>query len=120
MCYFIGIEDLVANALIEIVESSGIRTVKFSQLNKYGDVILTKLKETNTEALLVLNRDTTNKFFHDCSDIFEIEETQTDIHITLKDNISTTVLRERFRINIALHLLKAFISTEAIDVLMGR
>ncbi len=44
MNYFIGVEDLVANTLIELVEKTGNRTVSFSQLNKYGDAIIAKLR----------------------------------------------------------------------------
>jgi len=49
MCYFIGIEDLVANALIELVEKTGNRTVSFSQLNKYGKAVIAKLKKDDLE-----------------------------------------------------------------------
>lgn len=119
MCYFIGIEDLVANALIEIVEKTGKRFVRFSQLSEYGNVILMNLKKDNTDVKLVFNRDATNQFFHDCSDIFTIEEINDDIIISLNDNISTNYLRSQFRINIALQLLKAFVSKEAVKILVG-
>ncbi len=119
MCYYIGIEDLAANALIEIVEKTGKRSVNFSQLSKYGNVILMNLKKNNTDVKLIFNREATNQFFHDCSDIFTIEESEDDIIISLNDNISTTYLRSRFRINIALQLIKAFVSQEAIKVLVG-
>lgn len=119
MCYFIGIEDLVANALIEIVEKTGKRSVRFSQLSEYGNVILMNLKKDNTDVKLVFNRDATNQFFHDCSDIFTIEEVNDDIIISLNDNISTNYLRSQFRINIALQLLKAFVSEEAVKILVG-
>ena len=99
MNYFIGVEDLVANALIELVEKTGNRTVSFSQLNKY-------------------TRDETEQFFHDCSDIFTINESESDIEITLNDNISTAYLRKKFRINLAVHLLSAFVSPEAVETII--
>lgn len=120
MCYFIGIEDLVANALIEIVEKTGKRTVSFSQLNRYGDVIMAKLKENNTDVKLIFNRNSTNQFFHDCSDIFAVDETKEDIIISLNNHISTKYLREQFRINIAFQILSAFVSNDAIKVLVGK
>lgn len=119
MCYFIGIEDLVANALIEMAENTGKRTVSFTQLNLYGDVIMAKLKEKDTDVTLIFNREKTDQFFHDCSNIFEVKETSSDVFITLRENITTDYLRQQFRINIALHLLKAFVSQDAINVLMG-
>ena len=63
MYYFIGIEDLVANALIELVEKTGNRTVSFSQLNKYGDAIVAKLKASNMDVTLIYTRDSTEQFF---------------------------------------------------------
>jgi len=119
MCYYIGIEDLAANALIEIVEKTGKRSVNFAQLSDYGNVILMNLKKNNTDAKIIFNREATNRFFHDCSDIFTIEENEDNIIISLNDNISTTYLRSQFRINIALQLIKAFVSQEAVNVLVG-
>lgn len=118
MNYFIGVEDLVANALIELVEKTGNRTVSFSQLNKYGDAIIAKLRARNLDATLIYTRDKTEQFFHDCSDIFTINESESDIEITLNDNISTAYLRKKFRINLAVHLLSAFVSPEAVETII--
>lgn len=117
MCYYIGIEDLAANALIELVEKTQKRDVSFKQLNKYGAAIIAKLKSNNTEAVLIFTREGTNAFFHDCSNYFIITEQDEDTIITLKEEVSTKVLRKQFRINLALDLLKVFISNDATCVL---
>lgn len=117
MAYFIGIEDLAANALIELVEKTGKRTVLFSQLNNYGNAIMTSLKKDNMDVTLIFTKDTTEQFFHDCSDVFIINEIKDDVEIILKDGVSTDVLRSRFRINIAFNLLKAFVSESALKAL---
>lgn len=117
MAYFIGIEDLAANALIELVEKTGKRTVLFSQLNNYGNAIMTSLKKDNMDVTLIFTKNTTEKFFHDCSDVFIIKEIKNDVEITLKEGISTDILRNRFRINIAFNLLKAFVSDSAFKAL---
>ena len=119
MNYFIGIEDLVANALIELVEKTGNRTVSFSQLNIYGDAVIAKLKADDMDVTLIYTRDSTEQFFHDCSNIFTVNETTSDIQISLNDNIPTSLLRKKFRINLALHLLSAFVSPEALNVIIG-
>ena len=119
MCYFIGIEDLVANALIELVEKTGNRTVSFSQLNKYGKAVIAKLKKDDMDVTLIFTRDATDQFFHDCSDIFTINETTADVQITLNENISTKYLRQKFRINLALNLLSAFVAPDAVNVILG-
>lgn len=119
MCYFIGIEDLVTNALIELVEKTGNRTVSFSQLNKYGEAVIAKLKNDSMDVTLIFTRDTTDQFFYDCSDIFSINEGETDIQITLNDNISTDYLRKRFRINLSLNLLSAFVAPDTVSTIIG-
>lgn len=119
MCYFIGIEDLVANALIELVESTGNRTVSFSQLNKYGEAIITRLKKEDMDVTLIFTREKTERFFHDCSNIFSISENDSDIQITLNDNVSTSFLRKKFRVNLSINLLSAFVATETINAMIG-
>ena len=119
MSYFIGVEDLVANALIELVEQTGSRTVTFSQLNKYGDAVIAKLKKDEMDVTLIFTRDSTDQFFYDCSDIFSINESESDIQITLNDHISTDYLRRRFRINLALNLLSAFVAPDTINAIIG-
>lgn len=119
MCYFIGIEDLVANALIELVEKTGNRTISFSQLNKYGEAVIARLKKDSMDVTLIFTRDTTDQFFHDCSDIFSIKEIESDIQITLNENISTNYLRKRFRINLALNLLSAFVAPDTVNAIIG-
>ncbi len=118
MCYFIGIEDLVANALIEIVENTGNRTISFSQLHQYGDAIIARLKAGNTDATLIFTRDKTDQFFHDCSDIFTINEKEHDVFITLNDGVSTTYLRKRFRVRLALSLLEAFVADDVLSAII--
>ena len=118
MCYFIGIADLVANALIELVEKTGKRTIPLSKLNEYGDAVVAKLRKENTEVILIYSRDETDRFFHDCSDVFSVKEKDDDVLITLNDNVSTQYLRRRFRINIALNLLSAFVSQDVLSSIL--
>lgn len=119
MYCFIGIEDLVANALIEIVEKTSNRTVMFSQLNKYGEAIVAKLRTEKIDATLIYNRNTTDQFFHDCSNLFTISEIDNDISITLNESVSTTYLRKRFRVNLALHMLSAFVSKDVLKEIIS-
>lgn len=118
MCYFIGIADLVANALIELVEKTGKRTIPLSKLSEYGDAVVAKLRKENTEVILIYSRDETDRFFHDCSDVFSVKEEDDDVLITLNDNVSTQYLRRRFRINIALNLLSAFVSQDVLSSIL--
>lgn len=67
------------------------------------------------DALLLFSRDKTNYFIHNCTNFFDI--TETEITITLKEGVDTDRLREKFRFNMAYHVLVAFLSKEALKIL---
>ena len=117
MSYCIDIEDLAGNALIELVEKTGKRTVLFSQLNDYGNAIIAKLGSENIDASFVHTKEKVEQFFDTCSDVFLFEEIGNDIKVTLKNGVSTDALRERFRIPIAFCLLKAFVADSTLKTL---
>ena len=114
--YYIEIEDLVANALIELLESDdNNRTVSFSLLSDYGNVVVEKLRREKKEVYLLISRDSTNAFVSDYTDFFEINENSETISLRLDKTLDD--LREKFRSNISLDVLMAFISEEAVAVL---
>lgn len=114
--YYIQIEDLAANALIELLETSkDNRSVSFSVLSKYGNVVVEKLRKENKEVYLLVSRDTTYAFVSDYTDFFDIDESFEII--TLKEDKTIEDLKIKFRSNIALDVLMAFISKEAVSVL---
>lgn len=117
MSYCIDIQDLAGNALIELVEKAGKRTVLFSQLNDYGDAIIGKLKGENVDASFIYTKEQVEQFFDTCSDVFLFKEAGNDIKVTLKSGVLTDVLRERFRMPIAFCLLKAFVAESTLKTL---
>lgn len=118
MCYFIGIEDLVANALIEQVDKNGDREVSFSKLSEYGASVVKTLNEQNKEAILLLSRDRTNSFIHNCTEYFSIRtDDEDEMYISLNDGIETDDLRRQFRANIAFNVLLAFINENSLKAL---
>lgn len=118
MCFYIGIEDLVANALIEIVDKTGNKEVSFQKLNDYGAIVIRTLNEQKEEAILLLSRDRTNEFIHNCTEFFEIrDEENGDTIISLKEGVTTNQLRMQFRTNIAFDVLLAFVNEKCLQVL---
>ena len=60
MCFYIGIEDLAANALIEILtKNSEKRFVSYEELENYGAEVVKFLCEKGEKAILILSRDCT-------------------------------------------------------------
>lgn len=62
MSYCIDIQDLAGNALIELIEKTGKRTVLFSQLNNYGNAIIAKLGSENIDAFFVYTKEKVEQF----------------------------------------------------------
>lgn len=117
MCIYIGIEDLVANALIELVEKSHEGKVRFSELNEYGANVIKILLEDNKKAILVLSKERTNEFLHDYSEYFELFSDGQEEGIKLKLGIKTDALWEKFRGYLSVDVMMAFMNERSIAAL---
>lgn len=117
MCIYIGIEDLVANALIELVEKSAQREVLFKQLDQYGAMVIKCLNDKQEQAVLVLSKERTNVFLHDYSNYFELFSSGTDEGIRLKEGISVSQLWEKFRGCLSVDVMLAFMDSSAVSAL---
>lgn len=118
MCIFIGIEELVANALIELLDHFGIREVSFDTLRKYGAEVVRFLNGNGEEAILVLSRDHTNGLISNYADVFELhDKADASSVISLKSDVTLEDLRSRFRVYLPLDVLLAFKCGKSLEVL---
>ena len=118
MCIYIGIEDLAANALIELIENSGKKYVLFRELDDYGACVIKILNEQGKQAMLLLSKRGTHDFLHDYSDYFEMIHTETgDEGIQLREGISVQKLWEKFRGYLTVDVMKAFMNRQAVQAL---
>lgn len=115
----IGIEDLVANALIELVDNDeNNREVTYAQLNEYGAVVIETLNAKKEEAVLIISKERRNAFFHDYSDFFQVGvNAQNEKCIALKAGRTTDELRQLFRGYLSLDMLMAFICENSLQAL---
>lgn len=115
----IGIEDLVANALIELVDNDeNNREVTYKQLNDYGALVIETLIAKNEEAVLIVSKERTRAFLHDYSEFFEVRVNgQQEKCIALREGKTTDELRELFRGYLSLDMLLAFISEHSLQAL---
>ena len=114
MCMYIGIEDLVANAIIELVEKSQRNEVLFSEINRYGATVVQILSENDNKAILILSKERTSAFLNDYSDFFELYTNGTEEGIRLKENISVGQLWEKFRRYLSIDVMMAFTDVRSI------
>lgn len=117
MLIYIGIEDLVANALIELVENSNRREVLFKDLDEYGAMVVKYLNEKNEQAVLLLSKERTNDFLHDYSDMFEIFSDGINDGIKLKNDVEVEQLWEKFRGYLSVDVMMAFMDKMAVSKL---
>ena len=122
MCYYIGIEDLAAIALIEILktkenEQTEQYCVTLAELEAYGSQVIQYLNERGEQAVLILSRENTSLMFRNYSDFFEEVETDKGIAIALKEGKTVSDLVKKFRTYLALDLMMAFMNTETVRVL---
>ena len=106
----IGIEDLVANALIQTLsKNSDIRFLTYSDIENYGAKVVKILNNEQEEVVLLLSRSKTNQMLHDYSTFFEEKKIDGQLGINLKESITIDDLSDEFRSYLSLKLLNAFI-----------
>lgn len=114
MYMYIGIEDLVANAIIELVEKSQRREVLFSEINRYGATVIQILSENDKRAILILSKERTNAFLHDYSHFFELFSNGVEEGIRLKETVTVDELWDTFRGYLSADVMMAFMSARSI------
>ena len=118
MYRYIGIEDLVASALIELMKwEESNRKVSLQTLSDYGTVIVKTLTQQGQNAILFLTRESTYEFVHDYADFFMIVEYDGVEFIELQENVKKEDLRHQFRRNITVDLAKALMGKESLKAL---
>ena len=104
---YLTLEDLVPNALIELIENNISRCVSYPTILEYGNIVIKNLEERNIKAILLIYRDKTLQFEDDHKEIFDFLEIDNIRYIKLKDNINSTYLRKYFRTRQSLDILIA-------------
>lgn len=112
----IEIQDLAANALIELAEI-GERKVSFETLNRYGDAVQEILSGQGKDAVLVLSRDRTNAFIHQYKAYFQLMENENKEYVALREGISADDLRDDFRAFHSIDMIHAYVDKRSLNIL---
>ena len=117
MCYYIGIECVASNALINTLKTEegdlSQCVITYSELESYGQKVVRKLNQ-KSKAILIFSRESTNMMFRDYSDFFEERETPQGLGISLKKGKTVSDLIEQFRKYLALDVMLAFINVDQV------
>ena len=117
MCFYIGIEDLAANALIEVMRKGHKRFLTYNEIESYGSEVVRILKENGEKAVLILSRDNTDALFRNYSEFFVESEQNGKRGILLKAEKKIEDLIQQFRGYLALDVLLAFMNQRSVQVL---
>lgn len=115
MYKYIGIEDLVSNALIEIMSNdASCRKVSLKALSAYGAVVVKLLSTGGNHAILLLTRDSTYGYIKDYSDYYHIDTIDGEEYIVA--DVDMQALRA-IRGNFTVDLAEALTREESLQIL---
>ena len=117
MCFYIGIEDLAANALIESMRRAEKNFLTYKEIENYGSKVVELLNEKGERAVLILSRESTSALFRNYSDFFEEKEFDGKLGIELKQEVTLLDLINQFRGYLALDVLMAFVNDSSVQAL---
>lgn len=117
MCFYIGIEDLAANALIESMRRLKKSFLTYREIEDYGSKVVEFLNEKEEKAILILSRESTNALFRNYSEYFEEKSVSGEMGIALRDDVTLEGLIMEFRGYLALDVLMAFVNDSTVRAL---
>lgn len=117
MCFYIGIEDLASNALIESMRRAEKTFLTYKEIENYGSKVVELLNEKGEKAVLILSRESTNALFRNYSDFFQEKNIDGELGIELKKEITLEDLINQFRGYLALDVLMAFVNEISVQAL---
>jgi hypothetical protein len=115
MCFYIGIKDLAANGLIEMLKvDESRRFLSYKKIESYGNRVVRSLNENGESAVLILSREDTSALFRNYSEFFEEVMSADELGIRLKDEKDASDLIKQFRTYLALDVLLKFIDADIV------
>ena len=107
--FYIGIEDLAANALIQVLQK-GERFVSYMELEQYGNRVVQYIQHSGEKAVLILSRESTHAMLHNYSAFFAEQLENGARGIMLRDGRTVDELIDQFQGYLALTVLEAFVA----------
>ena len=117
---YLGIEDLVANAMIEILKVDGTPEISFQDLEEYGSRVVKRLNQEGIKAYLLLSRESTDHMFYRYQDFFERKRISNEDGVVLKNGVIMDDLIKRFRTYLDLDAMLAFMNKGCTEILIGK
>lgn len=110
----IHIEDIVANAFIEIARIDHRRFITYKALEVYGHTICAQFSKEHKDKHMIqeLDRYRTQYFLEEYSEWFKQIETDKGAGIQMNENVTVDMLWDKFRTYLTFDMLKTFMNEE--------
>lgn len=106
-CYYIGMDDVIANAFIESMKQNRNRFLTYEQIYDYGDKAVGLIRK---DAEVLFDKSNTDSVLTDYADFFSEQTIDGTLGIELKQEKSRSDLINQFRGYLPLDVLRAFVS----------
>ena len=106
-CYYIGMDDVIANAFIESMKQNGNRFLTYEQIYDYGDKAVGLIRK---DAEVLFDKSNTDSVLTDDADFVSEQTIDGTLGIELKQEKSRSDLINQFRGYLPLDVLRAFVS----------
>jgi len=104
---FIKIDDLAANALIELLDARDVRQVSLSLLQEYADAVIKKITTKNKDEIIEIYRRSNDMvYLRDYTVYFDVNDK--DGIISLRDGVEKEDLYWAFRLSLSIDWIVAF------------
>ena len=114
---FIAIEDVVANALIQVMEATpSKRFLTYTEIKQYGISVVRFLRDKGKPAVFLYSRDNIMIMFQDYEDFFEEKEENGNLGIKLRNEKTMKDLIDTFQGYLALDVLFAFLDEDVTKI----
>ena len=119
-CFYLGMEDIVGNGFIELIEEKKLPFMSYKLIDDYGKKIVSILKNKGKRAILTISRLNKDNMLSEYSDFFEEKRNEKgDLGIALKDGKTLNDLYMKFRGYLAFDVLLAFMNCDSRDFLIN-
>lgn len=105
-CYYIGMDDVIANAFIESIKQNGNRFLTYKQIDDYGNKVADLIRKDSD---VFVDKSNTDIVLTDYADFFSEQTIDGALGIELKREKSISDLINQFRGYLPLDVLRAFV-----------
>lgn len=112
--------EIIANALIPILELTEQRSITYTTIEKYKKVIESELHKLDMHVRIIPLSNVAKFLSDNYNDVFFTTSENDDLRIFVKKEVSPNFLRKNFNRLMPIHVVKTFTCPKALSVLIDK